>query len=441
MTIRKQITAAMIERLAAPKSGRVEIFDSVVPQLTLRITAKGKKSFVVRTRVKGSLESLRLTIGDAKLIPLAEARERASELLRLCARGIDPRTEAEATKIATEQAAADTEALRVENVVAAFMKRHASKNRTAGETQRIFDKYVLPSWKDRVITGITRRDVVALLDQVEDAKIEGMNGRKLGGPVMADRVLAQIRKMMNWHAARDGDFVSPIIQGMSRSNPRERARDRILSDDEIRIIWPLLDSFGTFGGVVKLLFLTAQRREEVAGMDRREIEGDTWVIPKERYKTKVGQAVPLSDAALAVIAAQSKVEESTLVFTTTGTTPFSGFGKARAALDEAILMALRERAVERGDDPEKVEPFAPWVLHDIRRTARSLLSRAGVQPHVAERVLGHVIAGVEGVYDRHSYSDEKRDALEKLAALLDKIINPPAALASNVVQFQPAVAS
>jgi integrase len=76
---------------------------------------------------------------------------------------------------------------------------------------------------------------------------------------------------------------------------------------------------------------------------------------------------------------------------------------------------------------KKVEPLPHWTLHDLRRTARTLMARAGVRPDISERVLGHVIAGVEGVYDRHSYEAEKRDALEKLAALVKRIVNPPPA--------------
>ena len=101
-------------------------------------------------------------------------------------------------------------------------------------------------------------------------------------------------------------------------------------------------------------------------------------------------------------------------------TPF-GFSKSKAALDKAVLQAMQTQAKNR----PKVEPFPNWTLHDLRRTAKTLMVRAGVRPDISERVLGHVIAGVEGTYDRHSYADEKRDALEKLAAMIERILNPP----------------
>jgi integrase len=102
-------------------------------------------------------------------------------------------------------------------------------------------------------------------------------------------------------------------------------------------------------------------------------------------------------------------------------TPFSGFGKSKARIDKSILIAMRKCA----DNGAEIAPLPNWTLHDLRRTAKTLMARAGVRPDISERVLGHVIAGVEGTYDRHSYADEKRDALEKLAAMIERILNPP----------------
>lgn len=184
----------------------------------------------------------------------------------------------------------------------------------------------------------------------------------------------------------------------------------------------MLDEAGTFGALVKTLLLTAQRRDEVAHMSRKEIgEDGIWTIPAERYKTKRPNHVPLSKAALAVIEAQPKTQGCEYVFPSRAETPFSGFGKSKAALDKAVLAAMQERA--------KVEPIPNWTLHDLRRTAKTLMARAGVRPDISERVLGHVIAGVEGTYDRHSYADEKREALEKLAIMIERILSP---LPSNV---------
>jgi len=215
------------------------------------------------------------------------------------------------------------------------------------------------------------------------------------------------------------------VRGMARVKPRERARTRVLSDDEIRIVWPVLNEAGTFGAFVKTLLLTAQRRDEVAQMSRQEIDLDgIWTIPAERYKSKRPNFVPLSKAVLDVIVAQPKQDDCDYVFPSRAKTPYSGFGKSKAKLDKAVFTAMKKQARKGA-----VEPIPNWTLHDLRRTAKTLMVRAGVRPDISERVLGHVIAGVEGTYDRHSYADEKRDALEKLAAMVERILN---SLPSNV---------
>jgi integrase len=261
-----------------------------------------------------------------------------------------------------------------------------------------------------------------MLDEIEDEH----------GPVMADRTLAHLRKALTWYAARDDEFNSPIVRGMARTKPKERARQRVLTDDEIRDLWAALDTIaGPFPAIVRTLLLTAQRREEVAQMQLPELEDDLWTIPEERYKTGLVHAVPLSTAARAVIDKARAISKPTkarpFVFSTTaGKRSFAGFSKARRDLDAAITNIR----TEAGRDP-----MPHWTLHDLRRTARTLMTRAGVHPDIAERVLGHVIPGVRGVYDRWEYIDEKRDALTKLAALVERILNPPT---GNVVPMRAA---
>ena len=220
--------------------------------------------------------------------------------------------------------------------------------RSAGEYQSAFDRLVKPAIGKLAIYDVRRSYVVEMLDAVEDRS----------GPVMADRTLAYLRKAFNWHATRDDRFVPPIVRGRGRTKASERARDRILSDDKLRAIWPKLT--GNFGGIVKLLLLTAQRRDEVSQVRRAEIVDDVWTIPAERYKSKRATIVPLSPSALDIINSQTK--NSDYVFTSrTKRTAFSGFGKGKAALDKATGVS-------------------GWTLHDLRRTARTLMVRAGVRP-------------------------------------------------------------
>ena len=171
-----------------------------------------------------------------------------------------------------------------------------------------------------------------------------------------------------------------------------------------------------------MLLLSAQRRHEVARMSHKEISEDgIWTIPADRYKTKRPNHVPLSKAALGLIEVQPKIDGCDYIFASRAGTPFSGFGKSKAKLDKAILADMKTQAKKGA----KVEPLPNWTLHDLRRTAKTLMARVGVRPDISERVLGHVIAGVEGTYDRHSYAEEKRDALEKLATMIERILNPP----------------
>ena len=221
----------------------------------------------------------------------------------------------------------------------------------------------------------------------------------------------------------------PVVRGMARIKPKERARTRVLSDDELRSIWPTLGEVGTYGALVKMPLLTAQRHGELARMTYKEIGADG-IGPFPPNDTKQSDRF------------RSLVEG--------GTRPHRGSAKiqrlpirishampkrrthaqvrARPCLDNAVIASMKKR----GKRKTRIEPIPNWALHDLRRTAKTLMVRAGVRPDISERVLGHVIAGVEGTYDRHSYADEKRDALEKLAAMIERIFEP---LPSNVASI------
>jgi integrase len=227
---------------------------------------------------------------------------------------------------------------------------------------------------------------------------------------------------MTWHASRSDDFRSPIVRGMARTRPSQRRRQRVLSDTEISAVWRAAEaSPSAFGYLVQFLLLTATRRTEASGMRRSEIVGNDWIIPQERYKTGLELVIPLSSAAKAVLAAVPKIGKGGLVFTTDGKRPIGGFSKFKRAFDAKVLAELRKQI------PEAELPR--WTLHDLRRTARSLMSRARVPSDYAERCLGHVLPGVRGTYDRHGYLAEKRRAFAALMSLIARIVSQ----ADNVV--------
>jgi integrase len=397
---------------AMPKSAN--IVDTKIDGFIARKLPSGKVSYGFRYRGKDHKQWwLSLGVHGQSGTTAETARAQAKVFQGKVAAGKDPGAEKQAERDKAEkakQAGKNT----VNAVLDLFIARHVEKKlRSAKTVKRCLEVYVRPRIGSKSIYDLKRKDIVEMLDAIEDAD----------KAVTADRVLAYVRKAFNWYSTRDDEFVPPIVKGMARTTPADHARDRTLADDEIRSLWQALespDSPEPFRNIVRVLLLTAQRRDEIGLMRAEEIDGDTFIIPGERYKTGTANAVPLTDAARQWIGDR----KTGFMFSTTGgKKAFSGYSKAKTELD-AVIAEQRKAA--------KLKPMPDWRLHDLRRTARSLMSRAGVPSDIAEMVLGHKLNGVRGVYDRHSYAAEKRDALEKLAGLIALILNPPA---GNVVSI------
>lgn len=428
--LRKTITKLTLDG-NPPKDAQYKEQRDANSPLILRISSSGAKSYWVRTRIAGKGDPLRILYpGPATIESLAEARVWAAKTVRECRDGHDPRQTAEVKAKADARTAEQQERQKLKNVIPDYIASiKAAKLRTADDTERMFEVYVLPRWADLSVLDLDGDEINALLDDVAARKIE-FEGRTYGGLVIADRLLRLIRSCLKWYSTKKNrKYQPPGTDGMERSSGVKR--DRILNDDEIRALWAAAPA-DTFGGIVKTLLLTAQRRDEVGGMARGEIDRHSnWTIPAERYKTKKPNVVPLTPAALAVINAQDQIDGGDMIFSTNGETAFSGFSKCKLRLDRDMLSKLQEAATVRGEDPKKVK-LPDWRLHDLRRTAKTLMMRARVRPDISERVLGHVIKGVEGVYDHHDYLEDKKTALEALAALVDRINNPT----DNVVQMK-----
>ena len=245
-------------------------------------------------------------------------------------------------------------------------------------------------------------------------------------PTLANRVLATTRRMFNWCLARGIITASPCAD-IKPPSP-ENSRDRVLSDEELRLIWRACDVTGwPFGPLVRLLMLTGQRREEVAGMRWSEVDLDRnlWTIPRERAKNNQAHEVPLSSRAVAVLASIPKVDgPAAYLFTTTGRTAVTGFSRAKGRLDAVIIRALQAEAAATGQNPTEVQPLPRWTFHDLRRTAASGMARLGVNLPVIEKVLNHTsgsFAGVVGVYQRHSFAEEKRAALDAWGQFVENL--------------------
>ena len=353
-----------------------------MPGLYLVVQPSGAKSWAVRYRHQG--QPRKHTIGSFPTVDLKTARLLGGKALRAAAEGRDPGRE----KMQARQAKADS----IDHVVAEFLDRHVRRSnrpRTAQETERLLRLHVLPRWRGRTVHEITRRDVLDVLDRVVDG----------GAPIAANRALAAVRKLFNWCVARDILSASPCA-GV-KPPTAERSRDRVLSDDELGPVWQAADQVGwPFGPLVQLLVLTGQRRDEVGRMQWSEIDVEKrlWVLPAERVKNNQPHQVPLSDAALAVLKGAPQIVGSPFVFTTNGIAPSSAYSKNKRRLD-ALLPA----------------DLPAWRLHDLRRTAASGMARLDVDLPVIEKVLNHAsgsFAEIVRVYQRHSFADEKRAALD-----------------------------
>jgi integrase len=286
-------------------------------------------------------------------------------------------------------------------VAGEFLTRHvdATGLRSKSEIVRCLDRYIHPRWADRAFADIRRGDVSKLLDEIVDNH----------GARQADVCLAIIGKMCNWYQTRNGDYVSPVVRGMNRTRAADRKRQRFLTDDEIRRVWTACDGAGTFGALVKVLLLTGQRREKVVTMRWDDVVDGVWTIPTApREKTNV-RVVALPPMALKIIGAQPRIDENPHLFAAgVGTGPFNSFSQRKDELDVALP----------GMDP--------WVLHDLRRTCRKLMTRAGVRPDVAELALGHSIKGIQAVYDdRAEYRPLIEQALQSVADEVSRIVNQP----------------
>jgi integrase len=408
----KPLTQIAVENLRGSDKRR-EVPDGRISGLYLVVQPSGAKSWAVRYRFDG--RQRKYTIGPHPAVDLATARKRALEALGQLAGSVDPSVERKAARAALK-AANEADADRIEKVVALFIARHAKPhNRDWRETERMLVKEVANRWRGRHLSTITRAQIHEMLDTIVDR----------GAPIRANRVFGRFRAMCRWAIARGIIDRSPC-DGMKAPSPETR-RDRVLSDDELRLIWAACDAIGwPSRDLVRLLMLTGARRNEVAGIEWRELDlgARTWTLPPARSKNGREHVIPLSAAAIEIVATLPRVEGQRFVFSTTGRTSISGFSNRKLELDKAIT------------DINGGTPIPSWTLHDIRRTVATNLQRLGVRLEVTEAVLNHVSGsrgGIVGVYQRHSWSEEKRAALDAWARRLTEIVN--GVEASNVVEL------
>jgi len=416
-------------RRAAPDAGQVELWDNLLPGFGLRIAAGGSRTYFVMKRLNGKL--VRRTVGKHPALHLTrddplgpdecwphEAREKARRMLADLARGVDP---------APGAAAAAKSPQTFGEVAAAYFKDSSKRGGAGLRSRSELERKVrvdLAAWKDRPIAEITRPDVRAVI-----------NAKHSTSPVAANRLLALVRRVFRW-AVRDE--LIPANPAMDIDRPaQEDERDRVLSLAEIGRVWAGAEVMAyPYGPLVKLLILTAQRRNEVAGLRWDEIDGVAWKLPDGRAKRGKGHLVPLSPRAVSILEALPRMASTPLVFTTgkrqpgrdgkkpTEAAPVSGWSRMKDRIDKAIA----EAAAKAADAPLDTErhALAHWTLHDLRRSVATHLrdeqamGTARVDRLTVSKILNHAEGGMTRLYDRYSSDPEKRAALEAWALVIER---------------------
>lgn len=404
-----KMTAKWVEAVK-PQAARVEVPDAILTGLYLVVQPSGGKSWAVRYRHAG--KPRKATIGKYPAVDLGEARDLAKDALRRAAKGEDPA--GDKRERAVRQEAAATEAKLRERdrfgvVRDRFIAEYAKPRNRGWKAVEGILKRDLIEWDSRSIHDITARDVR-----------ETLATKRLTAPIQANRLLAAVRKLFGW-AVDEGIIAASPASGL-KAPTAERSRDRVLSDDELRAVWNASDALDwPFGPLVKLLIWTGARRDEVGAMRWSELNLDaqTWVIPAARAKNGQALDVHLVAAAVDLLRSVPRIAGSDFVFTTNGKTAVSGYSRAKARLDE-------------------LSGVSDWRLHDLRRTFASMAPRVGIGLEVIEKLLNHKsgsFSGIVGVYQRYSFTDERRRALEAWARFLEDLVEPKAA---NVVTLRAA---
>jgi integrase len=369
----------------APEGTRTETKDSLTPGLTLRVTDKGTKTWTVRYRRAGGADGKRgksqqMTLGVYPILSLADARKLAAEKITIADTGADPAAQHEEEVQNRNQRTFDV-------ILERFISVYCQPDIKSGPaTKRMLREHALPKLKGRSMEKITRAEVHELLDTLSAKHT----------PSIAREVRKHLSKLFNWAVDRGALPASPLA-GMRRPDLAQVARERVLTPDELKKVWDAAGTIGyPFGTMTRLLILTAQRRNEIAGLRRSWLrpEQDAVEIPASEYKTDRPHVFPLSTPAKAIVEKLPLWNRGDfMISTTAGERPVSGFSKAKTILNDMV-------------------GFSDWTYHDLRRTAATRMAEMGVIQEHIERVLGHAIEGVAGTYNRYSYLKEKQAALE-----------------------------
>lgn len=394
-----------------PHSVRVDVWDRKLHGFGVRVAPSGRKTFVALFRHQRRLR--RLTLGVYGKLTLVDARKMAREALRQAEQGRDPAAE--------KHAALGAETFG--ELADLFIEKHAKRHKRSWQDDQRLIKRELSAWKHTKATEIKRSDVRPLLEAIADRP----------APILANRILALVRKIFNFGISRDLLTVNPCWQ-LERP-AKERRRDRVLNEDEIRRLWAGLEAEATAGRIAiatyyKLRLLTAQRGQELERMRWRDVDraAFVWTIPGADSKNGLAHRVPLSPLAWRLL---EDLKAATLI--ELEQVNVGRELKKSPRLEPSQYVFPSPRRVN-GDQPwgrnlqnaidriRRAAGVEDWTGHDLRRTAASHMTASGIPRLVVAKILNHVETGVTAVYDRHSYDAEKRAALEAWSRKLEGMV-------------------
>ena len=374
MPVRSSVrfTDAYIKNLK-PTASRYELYDANLAGFGIRVSPSGAKSWMAFSR--NMERKTRVTLGRYPQMPLGQARQRAMNALMEMANGEFQRS----TKLQLFEHALDH-----------WYKKDQAQNKSFLQVKNAMELHVRPRLKDFKLANIEKRDIIKIIDRIA-----------MKAPTQSNRVLAFTKRFFNWCVSRDLLVISPA-NGIAKAKT-EASRDRVLSKDELTAIYSATFEMPyPFGPLLRILTLTGQRLNEVAGCQWTEInlEEAKWELPRDRSKNKTSHVVHLSNPVSKEFAALMNPTNQELVFTTTGKTPVSGFSKAKKQLD-------------------KISSVNDWRLHDLRRTFATVATETlGYEPVVVDRVLNHVsgsVKGIAAVYQKGQYLDKRKVVLDAWA--------------------------
>jgi integrase len=407
------LTDKKVTRLKPAKPGtRYDVRDALVPNLLVRVTDKGSKAFVFRTRYPGKPYPSRRVIGKVGALGIEQARDKARKWHELLAEHTDPAWQAEQDRLAALRSQQHTFLLVAEAYFAHIKVEGFKKARVH---EREIRKEFVSQWEARPIHDITQHDLAAVINAI----------KQRGSPGQAREIYMRAKSLWRWAigCGAYGLTASPADRlGTKALVGSKKSRSRVLSDDELRALWQAVEQEQPpWQPLYKLLIMSGQRLSDVSNASWPEFnfERKLWTIAAERYKTGAPQVVPLTKGMLALLDELPRFETGEFLFSASwGRSPVANFSKPKLRLNAYMKAAL---------------PKMPdWVVHDIRRTVRSHLSALPVEQHVRELVIGHLQVGVKATYDRYAYLEEKRRALELWQARLRDIVKPPPANVTNL---------